>query len=69
MPRLIEYISIGTCAGYGDGDFRVSAAIRDMTKKQFDELKLTTLSALICAEDMWRSAQAKQQGAMEKYDE
>lgn len=69
MPRLIEYISVGTCAGYGDGDFRVSAAIRNMTKKQFDELKLTTLSALVCAEDMWRSGQAKQQGAMEKQDE
>ena len=54
MPRLNEYFSVGFCAGYGDGDYRVSMKVQDLSRKQFNELKLATLGALQCAEDMWR---------------
>jgi hypothetical protein len=59
MPRLNSYIEVGFCSGYGDGDYRVSAAIRDMDRKRFEELKLAALSAIYCAEDMWRQSQAE----------
>ena len=51
MPRLREYISVGFCSGYGDGDWRVSMAVRSLSRKQFDELRLAVLGALRCAED------------------
>ncbi len=54
MPRLIEYFSVGFCAGYGDGDYRVSMKVQDLSRTEFNELKLTTLSTLQCAEDIWR---------------
>ena len=57
MPRLNEYISVGFCSGYGDGDYRVSMAVRDLDRKRFDELRLAVLEALRCAEDNWRDAQ------------
>ena len=63
MPKLDEYITVGFCTGYGDGDYRVSMKVRNLTKKQFDELKLATLSALRCAEDNWKSEKAQ------KYEE
>ena len=57
MPKLNEYISIGFCAGYGDGDYRVSMSVAELSRKRFDELQLATLGALRCAEDIWRRAQ------------
>jgi hypothetical protein len=57
MPRLIEYISVGMCAGYGDGDFRVSMSVRRLSRQGFNELKLAMLSALRCAEDHWLDEQ------------
>jgi len=57
MPRFIEYISIGICSGYGDGDFRVSMEVCKLSRKSFDELRLATLTALRVAEDHWRAAQ------------
>jgi hypothetical protein len=59
MPRLIEYISIGICSGYGDGDFRVSMDVCKLSRKSFDEVRLATLNALRVAEDSWCAAQAK----------
>lgn len=59
MPRLIEYISVGMCSGYGDGDFRVSMTVRNLSRQSFNELKLATLSALRCAEDNWLDEQSK----------
>ncbi len=59
MPRLIEHISVGFCSGYGDGDFRVSMTVRDLSRKDFNELKLAMLSALRCAEDHWLDEQSK----------
>lgn len=54
MPRLIKYIEIGICSGYQDGDFAVSAKVADLDKKTWDEIKLATLSAIRCGEDMRR---------------
>ena len=62
MPRLIEYMSVGFCAGYGDGDYRVSMTVCDLDRKAFNELKLATLGAIRCAEDMWLRAQAEKPG-------
>lgn len=60
MPKRIDYISVGFCSGYGDGDYRVSMAVRNLDRKRFDELRLAVLGALRCAEDHWRAAQAPQ---------
>jgi hypothetical protein len=59
MPRLIEHISVGFCAGYGDGDYRVAMSVRSLSRKEFNELKLAMLSAIRCAEDNWLDEQAK----------
>jgi hypothetical protein len=59
MPRLIEYITVGICAGYGDGDFRVSMNVRSLSRESFKDLKLAMLSALRCAEDNWLDEQSK----------
>jgi hypothetical protein len=64
MPKLIEYISAGFCAGYGDGDYRVSLAVCNLSRKEFDELRLSVLNALRCAEDHWRDAQPKDHGVL-----
>lgn len=61
MPRLNELIQTGFCAGYGDGDFRVSAAVEKLSKKELDELKLITLTALQVADDMWKRGQPVEQ--------
>lgn len=66
MPRLIEYVSVGFCSGYGDGDYRVSAAIADFTSAQMNELRLAMNAATYCMEDMWRNRQQKEQAAQEK---
>ena len=61
MPRLNELISVGFCSGYGDGDFRVSMDVCNLSQERFNELQLATLAALRCAEDNWRSAQVEGQ--------
>ena len=57
MPRLNEYISVGFCNGYGDGDYRVSCAVEDLSRKQLDELMLAMFHAQRTAWDMWCRAQ------------
>lgn len=61
MPSLNEYIAVGFCSGYGDGDYRVNMSVRDLSKNSFQELQLATLQALRCAEDQWRDAEAQRQ--------
>ncbi len=61
MPKLKQYIGVGFCSGYGDGDFGVSASVSNLSRKEMDELKLTTLTALRVADDMWRSSQPTEQ--------
>jgi len=57
MPKLNEYISVGFCSGYGDGDWRVSLSVQDLSRERFNELKLAALFALHVAEDRWMAAQ------------
>lgn len=61
MPNLREYIRVGICSGYGDGDFGVSVAVSDLSREQLDELKLATLTALRVADDMWLRGQEAEQ--------
>ena len=61
MPKLREYITVGFCSSYGDGDFGVSAGVEKLSRKELDELKLATLTALRIADDMWRRAQPEDQ--------
>lgn len=63
MPKLIEYIRVGFCSGYGDGDYGVSMAVCELSRERLNELKLATLSALQVAEDNWRRAQPTQQAS------
>lgn len=58
MPRLDEYISVGFCSGYMDGDYRVSMKVGELSCERFNELKLAMLSAIMVAEENWRRAQA-----------
>ena len=62
MPKLIEYISVGFCSGYGDGDYRVSMDISQMDLKRYDELRLAMLNALNCADRIWREAHSPPAG-------
>ena len=59
MPALIEYIKVGICAGYGDGDFSVSMGIQKLSRRQWEEVQLATLTALACAREHWLAAQTE----------
>lgn len=65
MPSLREFVTIGICGGYGDGDFRVSCAVADLSVKEMQELRLAFVSALYCAEDMWRRAREEKSSGCE----
>ena len=59
MPRLIEYVKIGICSGYGDGDYQVSATVANLSVEDMQQLRLAFVYALFCAEEMWRKEQGK----------
>jgi hypothetical protein len=59
MPRLREYVTIGICAGYGDGDYRVSSEVANLSRKDMTELRLAFVYAINAAEEMWRDEQRK----------
>lgn len=61
MPKLNAYIEVGFCAGYGDGDYRVSMNVQRLNRAQWNELQLAVLSALSCAREHWMSAQHGQE--------
>lgn len=61
MPRLIDYVSFGICSGYGDADYRVSAAVADLSPEAMKELRLAGLYAIYAMEEMWRRAQESKQ--------
>lgn len=62
MPRLIEYVSIGFCSGYGDGDYAISGKVADLSVDQMQELRAIAVCALYQMEDMWRRAQKPELG-------
>lgn len=59
MPRLREYVTIGICAGYGDGDYRVSSEVANLSREDMTELRLAFVYAINAAEEMWRNEQRK----------
>ena len=61
MPRLIEYVSVGFCSSYGDGDWRISCAIEELTQERFNELRSTMCAAIGQMEDMRRRAIERKQ--------
>lgn len=66
MPRLNTLIEVGFCTSYGDGDYRVGTEIAKLPKQRFDELKLAALSAIHCAEDMWRREHQPEPGQQQE---
>ena len=63
MPRLTEYISVGFCQGYGDGDYRVNMTIQDLSRAEMNDLMLSMFHAQRHAWDIWSRGQAEQQPA------
>ncbi len=61
MPKLREYITIGICSGYGDGDWRVSMDVQKLSHKQMQELITSTFHATRAAWEMWQQAQVFEQ--------
>ena len=47
------YIEVGVCMGYGDGDYRVSAEVQNLSRKEMTELINTAFHAQRIAWDMW----------------
>lgn len=66
MPALIEYIKVGICAGYGDGDFSVSMSVQNLSRKQWEEVQLATLTALAVAREHWLAAQGQEAAQLPK---
>lgn len=63
MPRLIEYLSVGICASYGDGDYKVSCAAADLSVDQVREIRQTIPVAIATLERYLQEALAKHQPA------
>ncbi len=61
MPKLNEYITIGICSGYGDGDWRVSMDVQSLSYKQMQELIASTFHATRTAWELWQQAQVFEQ--------
>lgn len=54
MPRLNTLIEVGFCSGYGDGDYRVSMAVQDLSRKEMKELKAAIINAAVTMQDIWQ---------------
>lgn len=61
MPRLIEYMSVGICASYGDADYKVSCAAADLSPKAVQELRAMIPVAVATLEKYLQEAIAKHQ--------
>lgn len=57
MPRLIEYVQIGICASYMDGDYRISGDVANLSRQQMNELRHAFCGAIAITERMWAEAQ------------
>lgn len=69
MPKLNTYIEVGTCAGYGDGDYRISAKVQDLSRKQMEDLFVTMFHAQRMAWDMWTRGQSESSAGQAKTSE
>lgn len=61
MPKLNEYIKVGFCSGYGDGDWSVDGRVADFSAVRMNELMNTMFHASRCAWDMWMRAEEERQ--------
>jgi hypothetical protein len=59
MPRLREYVTVGICSGYGDGDYRVSLNVGDLSVHDMNELRKAFTCAIFEAERIWRDSQQR----------
>lgn len=59
MPRLNEYICVGFCSGYQDGDYAVSGQVANLSRERFMELMATVQFASKAAIEMWLDAERK----------
>ena len=57
MPKLNTLVQVGFCTGYGDGDYRVSAAVQSLSRERMRELKAALIDAAVCMDDMWKRGQ------------
>lgn len=60
MPNLREYVTVGICGGYGDGDYRVSMAVADLSREEFTQLRLAMVYAIYAMEEIWRKEREKE---------
>ena len=56
MPRLIEYMSVGICSSYGDGDYKVSVAASDLSLQQVREIRQIVPVAIAALEKYLQEA-------------
>lgn len=63
MPRLNEYVSVGFCSGYGDGDYRVSLEVQSLSRARVNELLLAMFHAQRCVWENWCAGQHEDQPA------
>ena len=63
MPKLNEYISVGFCSGYGDGDFRIGMSVGKLSREKMNELTVAMVHAQRMAWDIWLRAQSDDQTA------
>lgn len=53
--KLRPILAVGLCNSYGDGDYRVSGEIQNLTVQQMKDLRAAMIGAIFQAEEMWRS--------------
>lgn len=63
MPKLNEYISVGFCSGYGDGDYRVGMGVGKLSRERMNELTVAMVHAQRTAWEIWLRAQSDDQAA------
>lgn len=59
MSKLIEYVSIGICGSYGDGDYRISTEIATMDDARYAEVQKAVFGAIAAMNDMRRNEKMK----------
>jgi hypothetical protein len=65
MPRVNEYIVVGFCESYGDGDYQiVMAKVESLSRDKMNQLTLAMTHATRHAWDIWLKANATEQRAM-----
>lgn len=61
MPKLIEYLSVGLCSSYGDGDYSVKCSASELSPEQVKEIRQIIPVAIATLEKYLHEAMAKHQ--------